>query len=797
MGRQGVSIPAPRSRKFPPRDKVWDVDSHGESCRCFSPRGQPESSRRFSQRGQPDKASVGMPPCSLARAPVREAVCVRSRVQDDRLRDDARGNSEKASEGDGLAPGVAGVAGLHTPEDFGPLAAAAVVESDALREAISSGNISSPLGILHGIDAISNTICSVIDAADFVRNAHADQGFRNAADEAFSCLAEYIQELNADDSLYRALCGVVADEEAMKSFTHEQHRVALLHMAEFERGGIHLRGEDRDEVVSLQNEATQLERLFETNIVAKRAAFQVDKTELKGVPQFVLSRIPQPEGQPSDRFTLLTDQSVMGDVLKNAHSGTLRRAMYLAGHSVARENVKVLERLMMVRHKLAQKVGFKSYAHRVTSEKMAETPEEVMTFLDALAVGIRDKAEQEVGVLRKAKLEVEGSAELRAWDVSYYMGYVKSKECNFDGRSLSEYFTLGGCLEGLQMVCRGLFDISLEQVPIEQGENWAAGSEGQEGGVRKLVLRHDEDGVLGTVYLDLHRREGKFGHAAHFTVRCGCYQLPTVVLVCNFALPEPPSGGGGGSGGKSMLPRWSDDAKDESGKDDSRLMSHSDVETLFHEFGHALHSLLSRTELQHVSALRVGPDSSHKVCQVSHGRAWKWKRGGHYRTGEPPPPALLDRLHQSKSLFAGIGMRTQLLYAILDQRLFGPQPEGGVWSSSSIADALQEEIWGFPRCEGAFWHSRFGHFTSYGASYYAYLYAKMFTSTIWERHFDKDPLNRRAGELLWKKMLVHGGARDPHEMLEALLGEQGRRGEAGVKAGVASLLQDTGLAQRT
>ena len=77
MGRQGVSIPAPRSRKFPPRDKVWDVDSHGKSCRCFSPRGQPESSRRFSQRGQPDKASVGMPPCSLARAPVREAVCVR------------------------------------------------------------------------------------------------------------------------------------------------------------------------------------------------------------------------------------------------------------------------------------------------------------------------------------------------------------------------------------------------------------------------------------------------------------------------------------------------------------------------------------------------------------------------------------------------------------------------------------------------------------------------------------------------------------------------------------------------
>ncbi|CAM9539512.1 unnamed protein product, partial [Hapterophycus canaliculatus] len=91
------------------------------------------------------------------------------------------------------SPGVAGVAGLHGPEDFGPLAAAAVVESDRLRHGISSGEISSPLGILHGVDAISNTVCSVIDAADFVRNAHADEGFRNAADEAFSVLAEYIQ----------------------------------------------------------------------------------------------------------------------------------------------------------------------------------------------------------------------------------------------------------------------------------------------------------------------------------------------------------------------------------------------------------------------------------------------------------------------------------------------------------------------------------------------------------------------------------------------------------------------------
>ncbi|CBJ26455.1 Mitochondrial intermediate peptidase (N-terminal) [Ectocarpus siliculosus] len=681
------------------------------------------------------------------------------------------GSASEDPAGGALTPGVAGVEGLHRPEDFAPLAAAAVVESDRLRKPISTGEVSTPLGILRGVDAISNTVCSVIDAADFVRNAHADEGFRVAADEAFSVLAEYIQDLNADDSLYRALCGVVEEEGAMDGFTGEQRRVVGLHMAEFERGGIHLSGEERAEVVALQNEATRLERLFEHNILAKRAAFQVNRKDLHGIPEFILSRIPQPEGQPADRFTLLTDQSLMSDVIKNARSGALRRAMYLAGNSVAAENVQVLERLMAVRHKLALRVGFDSHAHRMASEKMAENPEEIARFLEALSAGIRDKAEQEASMLRQAKMEVEGSSELYAWDISYYMGYVKSRECNLDGRSLSEYFTLGGCLEGLRMVCRGLFSISLEQVPIEPGENWAGRSGG---GVRKLVLRHEQEGVLGTIYLDLHRREGKFGHAAHFTVRCGCYQLPTVVLVCNFGLPEPPPDGGNAK-----------QSKERSGKDDGRLMSHSEVETLFHEFGHALHSLLSRTELQHVSA--SVPDAVHRV------RRGLRQQRRHYRTGEAPPPALLDGLHRSKTLFAGLGIQTQLLYATLDQQLFGRQPEGGVWSSASVADALQERIAGLPRCEGAFWHSRFGHFTGYGASYYAYLYAKMFTSAIWERHFAKDPLNSDAGELLWKELLIHGGAKDPHEMLRVLLGEeQGSGGDAGLRAGVTSLLKDTG-----
>lgn len=707
-------------------------------------------------------------------------------------------------------PGVAGVSGLHGAEDFMPLAVAAVANCDRLRAEISSGAVSSsPLGILRGVDAISNGICSVIDAADFLRNTHADSTFREAADAAFNHLAEYIQELNTDDSLYRALCGAVSDSSAMKALSEEQRRVAKLHIEEYERGGIHLSGEDRAEVVTLQSEVTRLESLFEYNIVAKRASFQVPRNLLQGVPEYVLSRIPQPAGQPHDSFTLPTDQSVMTDVLKTAHNGQVRRAMFLAGSSVAAENVQVLEQLMAARHMLAKKVGFESHAHRVISDKMAGSPEEVSRFLEALDVGTKERAEREMEMLRDAKLQAEGTSELFLWDLAYYMGVVKSRQCNLSGSSLAEYFTLKSCLEGLSLICRGLFGISLDQVPMSAGENWApgpstgAGGSGRDagGGVRKLVLRHSTEGVLGTVYLDLHRRDGKYGHAAHFTVRCGCvvhqggedittaldagtgssnnvleYQLPVVVLVCNFALPD------GGTG-------------DDDNDDASRLMAHSEVETLFHEFGHALHSLLSRTEFQHVSGTRVPVDfceiPSHLLEHFVWDRSFLIRFARHYQTGKAFPTDVVDRLRASKTLFAGMETRTQLLYAALDQKLFGPQPDGGgVLSSTSVANTLRESITGIRNPEGALWHSRFGHFTGYGAGYYAYLYAKMFTSAIWQRHFATDPLNRQSGELLWKELMMHGGARDPHRMLRALLDDAGGGGEEGVRAGIESMLKD-------
>ncbi|CAM9943214.1 unnamed protein product, partial [Phaeothamnion confervicola] len=306
--------------------------------------------------------------------------------------------------------------------------------------------------------------------------------------------------------------------------------------------------------------------------------------------------------------------------------------------------------------------------------------------------------------LRRAKLEAEGDASLAAWDVPHYLGRVKADRCDLDGRVLAAYFPLEACLDGLALVCRSLFGIRLRQVPMMASEGWTPGDPAA---VRKLLLEHPTegggpDGLVGTVYLDLHPRPGKYTHAAHFTLRCGCTTHNDVVaLVCNFspptASPSTVSGVGGISDGTSGGGGGTFDGGETSGSGGVCLLSHSELETLFHEFGHALHSLLSRTEFQHLSGTRAEADFVETPSHLMEYFAWDYRVvkqfARHYRTRELIPEEMMRNLNRSKALFAGIDAQIQILYAALDQELFGPQPEGGgTLSSTEVLARLQEEV---------------------------------------------------------------------------------------------------------
>jgi mitochondrial intermediate peptidase len=253
--------------------------------------------------------------------------------------------------------------------------------------------------------------------------------------------------------------------------------------------------------------------------------------------------------------------------------------------------------------------------------------------------------------------------------------------------------------------------------------------------------------------LDLHPRQGKYTHAAHFTVRGGCvvdgpnseYQLPIVALVCNM-----------NTGSASFS-------------------SHQEVETLFHEFGHAMHSLLSRTNFQHMSGTRAAMDFVETPSHWMEHYAWDAQflpfLAIHARTGEPIPEQYIQSLRHSRDQFRCIELQSQIVLAMFDQQIFGIQRQQANATTMGIWSELHRQS-GVPHANGTHWYTNVGHLVTYGAGYYGYLYSQVFASDIWNQLFQGKCLKRESGELMWKKLLMHGGSRDANLILRDVLGRE-------------------------
>lgn len=602
------------------------------------------------------------------------------------------------------------------------------------------------------LDDISNAICSVIDAAELCRNVHPNESFRQAASECFTELSDFIQNLNADVSLYRSLKSVLENTSEMRSLTSEQRRMGILLRQEFERDGIHLSRSDRQRVISLQNDITRLSMEFQSIMFSARDYVDVPAKYIRGLPHSVTSVCERNWINPKS-LRIPTDMHVMNAILKWVSCPDIRRKMYIAANSCAKDNLPILDKLRAKRHELAQLLGFPTYAHLATSNRMTGSPEAVENFIKDIAKQLMSKAKVEQQLLLNAKQKHEGkfAKQLYMWDVPYYTGMLKAQKYKIDSRVISAYFSLENCVKGLQLLCSALFGLELKQTSmLNASESW------HKDVVKLALIRKGE--TLGFIYFDLYPRPNKFNHAAHFTIRCGkrltetTYQKPIVALVCNFTKPAP---------------------------DSPSLLTHAELETLFHEFGHAMHSLLSRTEFQHLSGTRATLDFVETPSHLFEYFAWDHQVvsefARHYQTDAPLPAAMMQGLRASKKMFAAMDTQTQCLYSMLDLQLFGqyPLPCKPPTTTQMLLE-LQNSSTLVPHVSGTFWHTRFGHLIGYGAGYYSYLYARVFAADIWHTIFvgSRSPLNREAGERLYQKLMFHGGAKDPNDILVDMLGRK-------------------------
>ena len=400
----------------------------------------------------------------------------------------------------------------------------------------------------------------------------------------------------------------------------------------------------------------------------------------------------------------------------------------------------VLMELLTTRHKLAVTCGFPSYSHKVLKGGILSTPELVIEFLDKLSNSIKHRAEEEFALLNKMKQhEISNSEPLAMWDILYYTQQFKRNNFKVTTEEYAPYFSLGCCIEGLSNLFNSLYGITLKNDLIQFGEIWTEDT-------YKLAVKHESEGLLGYIYCDFFRREDKISQDCHISIRGGkilqdgSYQLPIAAVILNF--PKP-------TGCQPLLL--------------APLM----VENLFHEMGHAMHSMLARTRYQHVSGTRCSTDIAEMPSVLmeyfaNDPRVLK-SFARHFQTNEVISDEMIQRLCASKNTFVASETQQQIFYSALDQIFHGVHPLKG--TMTDVIASVQDQYYNVPYVPNTSWQLRFNHLFGYGAKYYSYLVCKALSASIWQLYFEKDPFSRIEGDRLRRECLAHGGGKPSSKII--------------------------------
>lgn len=374
----------------------------------------------------------------------------------------------------------------------------------------------------------------------------------------------------------------------------------------------------------------------------------------------------------------------------------------------------------------------------------------VADFLHTLADELRPRAAHDFAAMARMKQSDTGDAPLAAWDTPYYTAKYKKQFLQVSASEFQPYFSLGGCMEGLNTLMSALYGIRLENTEMAPGEAWAAD-------IYKLSVRHETEGVLGDIYCDFFDRAGKPNQDCHFTIRGGkqlpdgTYQNPIVVVMLSLSAP-----------------RWSGPT----------LLTPAMVDNLFHEMGHAMHSMLARTRYQHVTGTRCSTDFAEVPSVLMEYFASDPRVLGtfarHFQTQEPMPEDMMRRLCISKHLFVASETQLQVFYSALDQAYHGAPEERrsaavGGDTTTDVLRNVQQQFYGLPYVENTAWQLRFSHLVGYGAKYYSYLMSRAIASWIWHAYFKADPFSRSAGERYRRECLAHGGGMPSRQLVAGFL----------------------------
>lgn len=594
---------------------------------------------------------------------------------------------------------------------------------------------------------------------------------REAYNACLPKLSEYFTELGQNPALFKAY-EQFSQSEAYDALSDAQKKVITNALRDFRLAGIGLPEADQKRYAELQMKLSELTTKFSENVLDATQGWNrlvTDPTELAGLPDHVLAAAKQAAAADEKEGWLLTlDFPVYYAVMLQADNRALREAFYTAYATRASDqgvqngdwdNSNLIDQILTLRLELAQLLGFDHYADYSLATKMAQSSDQVVQFLQDLAAKSRPQAAQELNELRTFANAHFGMESLEAWDLTYYAEKLKQDRFNISQQELRPYFPINRVLKGLFETTHRLFDVTVSEVTdFDTYHN----------DVRLFELKRQGE-LLAHCYLDPFARSGKRGGAWMDDCRVrrninGTLQLPVAYLVCNFTAPL---------------------------EGEPALLTHDEVTTLFHEFGHGLHHMLTQMEYADISGINgVAWDAVELPSQFMENWCWEPEAlaliSGHHETGEPLPQDMLQRLLDAKHFQSGMMMVRQLEFSLFDFVLHRDyQP--GTTSVQSVLDEVRERVAvltppAFNRFQNSFSHIFAG---GYAAGYYSYKWAEVLSADAFSRFEEEGIFNPQTGESFRTEVLEQGGSKEPMELFIAFRGREPQ---------VDALLRHSGIA---
>jgi len=586
-----------------------------------------------------------------------------------------------------------------------------------------------------------------------LNSAETNEEIQKIAQEVSPLLSEFSNDITLNQGLFERIKTVYEQRDSL-DLTKEQQTLLEKKYKNFSRNGANLNEEDKKRLREIDAELSKLKLTFGENVLAETNKYEMlltDEKDIEGLPEGVKEAAAQlAESKGKEGWLITLDYPSYIPFMKYAKNRELRKELSLAFgskgfHNDELDNQANVKRIVNLRFERANLLGYKTHAHFVLEERMAETPEKVLDFLSELLEKAKPAAEREFAELEGFAKELDGIDHLEKWDSAYYSEKLKQKLFNLDDEKLKPYFKLENVISGVFKVAEKLFGLTFKEVEHVDKYHKEV----------KTFEVYENDNFISLFYADFHPRPGKRGGAwmtsfkPQYTLG-GKNSRPHISNVCNFTKPT------------SSKPS---------------LLTFNEVTTLFHEFGHALHGMLANTTYPSLSGTSVYWDFVELPSQVMEN--WCYEKEAlelfahHYETGELIPMELVEKIKESATFQEGMATVRQLSFGLLDMAWHGKDPSNIEDVKAYEAKAFESTNL-FPETPETCMSTSFAHIFQggYSSGYYSYKWAEVLDADAFAHFKENGIFSKLVADKFKEHVLSKGGTENPMELYKRFRGAE-------------------------